>query len=134
MRIATRYSFLACVGVLLLAQSMIAHAQVSIPGITFNPATIPTGGTSQMTIALGNAGAQAANLTLPLTDVLPPGMTVVSIGAGTCSTTQVTAGNGGTSITYAGEAQIPVGGCTIVANVTATATSATTYFTNTIAA
>jgi len=123
---ATRYLFPACVGALLLAQSMLAHAQVSIAAITFAPATIPNGGSSQMTIALGNSTTGAATLVLGMTDVLPPGLKAVTAGAGTCTTSAVSIGNGGGSITYAGESQIPAGGCTIVVSVTANATSATT--------
>jgi uncharacterized protein YhjY with autotransporter beta-barrel domain len=131
---ATRYVLLLCVGVLLLAQAMTARAQVSIAGITFAPTTIPTGGTSRLTIALGNSTTGAATLLQPLTDVFPPGLKAVSIGAGTCTTAGVATGTGGGSVTYGADFSIPAGGCTVVVNVTATATSTTTYYTNTIAA
>src|SRR3954463_7586501 len=105
-----RHLLLACVAVLLFAQHTTSHAQVSVAAITFTPATIPSGGSTRLTIALGNTATGAATLVQPLTDVLPPGMQVVSLGAGSCSTTQVVAT--GSSITYTQQAAIPSGGCT----------------------
>ncbi len=88
-----------------------------------------------MSIAFGNANAVAATLTQNLTDSLPAGMTVGNGGAsGTCTTGAVGATPGSGAVTYAADASIPAGGCTITVNVTARSTTAKTDYTNTIAA
>jgi uncharacterized protein YhjY with autotransporter beta-barrel domain len=125
--------------VLLLARSFLAMGQVATPptvsGITFAPAAIISGGTSQMTISFGNANAVAATLTQTLTDSLPAGMTVGNGGAaGSCTTAAVGATAGSGSVTYAAGAAIPAGGCSITVNVTARTATAKTDYTNTIPA
>jgi uncharacterized repeat protein (TIGR01451 family) len=109
---------------------------VPAPTLTksFSPASIVAGGTSQLTLSLGNTGNAPMVLSSPLTDVLPttPGAMLVATPnglAGTCGGVTATAGSG--SVTMAAGASIPVGGCTIVVNVTATVGGT---YTNTIAA
>ena len=103
--------------------------------LSFAPATIASGATTVLTITLGNANTTAADLDATLTDVLPAGLTVANatIG-GSCATASVGAKAGSTSVTYAAEAGIPAGGCSITVNVTANATGQVTYFTDTIPA
>jgi outer membrane lipase/esterase len=104
-------------------------------GITFSPAAIASGGTSQLQITLGNANAVAAALIQTLTDGLPAGMSVANGGAGgSCTTAAVGAAPGSHSVTYPADTTIPAGGCTITVNVTARSASAKTDYTNTIAA
>ena len=84
----------------------------------FSPNTITSGGTSQLTITLGNTNAAAATLTSALVDTLPVGVVAANptnVG-GTCTGT-VTAVPGGTTITYASGATIPSGGCTLLVDV-----------------
>lgn len=89
----------------------------------FSPAVIPPGGTSTLTIFLGNANASAITLSAALTDTLPtaPGNVVVAAVPNvqkTCpGTVTATAGSG--SVTYASGASIPAGGCSISVDVTA---------------
>jgi uncharacterized protein YhjY with autotransporter beta-barrel domain len=124
----------------LLAHSFVVMGQAAptpptVSGITFSPAAINSGGTSQMSIAFGNANAVAATLTQTLTDSLPSGMTVANGGAaGTCTTGAVGATAGSGTVTYAADASIPAGGCSITVNVTARTATAKTDYTNTIAA
>jgi uncharacterized protein YhjY with autotransporter beta-barrel domain len=132
---------LAIIGcaVILLARTFAAMGQVATPptvsGITFAPAAIAAGGTSQMRISFGNTNAVAAVLTQTLTDVLPAGMTVAAGGAGgTCTTQLVGATTGSGTVTYGGDAAIPAGGCSITVNVTARTTAPKTDYTNTIPA
>ena len=102
-------------------------------GIGFAPASIASGGTSQLRITLGNANAVAAALTQTLVDSLPAGMTIANAGAGgSCTTTAVGAQAGSGAVTYAADATVPAGGCTITVNVTARSTSPKTDYTNTI--
>ncbi|MGH1403812.1 MAG: SdrD B-like domain-containing protein [Alphaproteobacteria bacterium] len=89
----------------------------------FSPSVIAAGGTSTMTIYLGNENDSAITLTSLFTDTLPtaPGNVLV---AGTPNITKtcpgtVTASAGSGTITYANGATIPVGGCTISVDVTA---------------
>lgn len=97
----------------------------SPPSVTkeFSPAVIAAGGTSTMTIYLGNDNDSTITLTSLFTDTLPtaPGNVVV---AGTPNITKtcpgtVTANTGSGTITYANGATIPVNGCTISVDVTA---------------
>jgi uncharacterized repeat protein (TIGR01451 family) len=93
----------------------------------FSPVSIGSGGTSTMTIVLGNTNATAATLTSTLVDTLPtaPGNMVVASSIPTPLSTAcpgtVTAVPGSGTVTYANGATIPAGGCTISVNVTATA-------------
>ncbi len=123
--------------ILMLAGPWLASAQ-TVSSITFAPASIPSGGKSQLTIALGNAivGAGPAILTQTLTDTLPAGLTVANPAAigGTCTVGAVGAAAGGGAITYAADASIPTGGCTIKVSVTATSAARATYYTDSIAA
>jgi uncharacterized protein YhjY with autotransporter beta-barrel domain len=134
-----RLAMLGCAAVL-LARSFLALGQAAptpptVSGITFSPTVIVSGGTSQMTIAFGNANAVGATLTQTLTDSLPAGMTVGNGGAtGTCTTGAVGAATGSGAVTYAAGATIPAGGCSITVNVSARSTAAKTDYTNTIPA
>jgi len=107
------------------------------PTITkqFNPAAIPAGGTSTLTITLGNTNAAAMTLSAALVDTLPtvPGNVVIAAVPNVLKTCPggVTAVAGSGSVTYASGATIPAGGCTISVDVTA---SATGTHNNTIAA
>ncbi len=131
-------AFLSCAALLLIrSPGALAQATTTPPtvSIAFTPATIASGGTSQMQITLGNANAVAAALTQTLTDALPGGMSVANGAAGgSCTTGSVGAAPGSHSVTYGADNTIPAGGCTITVNVTATSSSPKTDFTNTIAA
>ncbi|MFN2274296.1 MAG: sortase domain-bontaining protein [Anaerolineales bacterium] len=85
----------------------------------FSPNTISPGGTSTLTITLGNANGVTATLTAALVDTLPANVAVASTPnvGGTCTGT-VTAFAGASTITYASGATIPSGGCTITVDVT----------------
>lgn len=133
-RALVHLSALAGLGIFLLGLPLGARGQISIPAITFAPATIPSGGTSQLTITLGNSSAATATLARPLTDVFPTGLKIVAVSGGSCTQAAVRAPAGGSSITYAQQATVPAGGCTIAVSVTAAGSSATTYYTDTIAA
>lgn len=134
-----KLAILVC-ATLLLARSFVVMGQAAptpptISGITFSPTAIASGGTSQMTIAFGNANAIAATLVQTLTDTLPAGMTVATAGAtGTCTTGAVGAAAGSGAVTYAADANIPAGGCSITVTVTARSGTAKTDYTNTIPA
>jgi outer membrane lipase/esterase len=122
----------------LLAAPLMALAQTApipptVSSIVFTPATIASGGTSTLSIALGNANATAVTLTAPLTDALPAGLTVASAGGGSCPNAPIAAAGGGT-LSYPTGATIPSGGCTITLSVKATSTSSKTYYTDTIPA
>jgi len=126
---------LAIAGAMLLATPTRAQPSVALG---FAPATIQSGGTSRLTVTLGNTNAAgaAAALTANLIDTLPPGLTVANPAGvgGTCTTGAVGAAPGGKSVTYPSDATIPAGGCTIQVSVTATSTGKNTYFTDSIAA
>jgi len=96
----------------------------------FSPDTIAVGGTSTLTITLGNTNATDATLTAALIDNLPADVVVAAtpnIG-GTCAAADVTAAAGATTITYASGATIPATtGCTISVDVTSTVVSAPTH-------
>lgn len=86
----------------------------------FNPGTIDQGGTSTLTITLGNPNTIALTLASDLTDTLPSNMVVApapNVG-GTCTVGSVTAAAGGNTVVYATGATIPPAGCTITVNVT----------------
>lgn len=100
---------------------------------SFSPGTIAAGGTSTLTINLGNPNTDAAALTATFTDTLPANVLVASAPAigGSCTTASVTAAASGSTITYASGAEIPAGGCTITVAVTSAVSGS---YTNTIAA
>jgi uncharacterized repeat protein (TIGR01451 family) len=125
---------LACAAFLLI-KPVGAVAAVSV-SIAFGPASIQTGGTSRLSITLGNTGAAAAALASTMTDTLPPGLTVANPAGtgGSCTVGAVVAGAGGRSVSYGAGATIPSGGCTIQVNVTGTSTTRNTYYTDSIAA
>jgi outer membrane lipase/esterase len=119
----------------MLPGEALAQAAPSVSSITFSPASIASGTTTTMTVALGNPNATAATLTAALTDTLPPGLTVANgtVG-GSCTAAAVTATTGTRVVSYANGATIPAGGCAISVAVTGTSTTANTYYTNTIPA
>jgi hypothetical protein len=97
---------------------------------SFSPASITAGGSSTLTLILTNPNATVADLTAPLTDTLPIGVTVSGAASTTCSGT-VTAPTGGSTVTLTG-GWIPANGsCTVTVEVTAP--SAGSYF-NSLAA
>jgi outer membrane lipase/esterase len=104
--------------------------------IAFAPATIQTGTTSRLTITLANANAGAAALTAALTDSLPAGLSIANPTAlgGSCTAGALAAAAGGRAVSYAADATIPAGGCTIQVNVTGTSATRNTYYTDSIAA
>jgi len=132
--------FRGCVRVLsalcALGFPLLALAVPPTVQIAFAPATIQTGTTSRLTITLGNANAGAAALTAALTDSLPAGLTIANPTAlgGSCTTGALAATAGGRAVSYAADATIPVGGCTIQVNVTGTSATRNTYYTDSIAA
>jgi uncharacterized protein YhjY with autotransporter beta-barrel domain len=122
---------------LLLAAPLAVFAQAppTVAQISFAPASIQSGATSQLTVAFGNSNAGAATLTNSLTDSLPVGLTLANgTVTGSCSTGSVSAASGGSSFTYAAGATIPGGGCTITVTVKGTTASASTYYTDSIPA
>lgn len=96
----------------------------SVPEVMklFDPVQIAPGGVSTLAIILSNLGTSAAVLTEDLVDQLPPGMTVASGPVppvdGLCTTAPI-APVGGTTVTYPKGAAIPVLGCLVAVNVTA---------------
>ncbi|AFY37216.1 conserved repeat domain protein [[Leptolyngbya] sp. PCC 7376] len=105
------------------------------PSITkaFSPDVINPGGTSTLTLNLGNTNTNPITLTSTLTDTLPTNVAIAStpnIG-GTCTNGDITATAGGGTVTYANGAAIPNGGCTISVDVTSTVSGS---YTNTIPA
>jgi LPXTG-site transpeptidase (sortase) family protein len=99
---------------------------------SFSPSTIASGGTSQLTITLGNSNGVTATLTSALVDTLPANVVVETPNGlgGTCPGA-TSAPAGGSTITYPSGGTIPAGGCTVVVDVTSS--TAGTH-TNTIAA
>ena len=95
---------------------------------SFSPSSIFAGGTSTLTITLGNSNAPDAKLSSPLLDTFGAGYAIDStlVLGGTCASANVTASAGGTSVTYKSGAVIPTGGCTITVRVAASATGTLT--------
>ena len=86
---------------------------------SFNPTTIIPGGTSTMTVTIGNANRDAVTLSAPFTDTYPAGLTNTNPAVTTGTTCLgVTAGNGAGSFTIASGTSIPSGGCVVVLAVT----------------
>ncbi|MBV9407705.1 MAG: hypothetical protein JO164_02710, partial [Candidatus Eremiobacteraeota bacterium] len=100
----------------------------------FSPTSIPSGGTSTLTITIPNTAAGAVALdTMALTDNLPSGVTIATTpnAATTCGAGTATATAGGTSVALSGGTLAANATCTITVSVTA-ATAGT--YTNTIPA
>ncbi|MET0029466.1 MAG: IPTL-CTERM sorting domain-containing protein [Candidatus Thiodiazotropha sp.] len=98
----------------------------------FNPASINTGGTSTLSIVLGNSNPDAITLTSTLVDALPGNVVVQTPnGLATDCPGAVTANPGAIQISYANGAAIPSGGCTISVDVTSAVDGS---YLNTIAA
>lgn len=97
----------------------------------FNPGTIDQGGTSTLTITLGNPNATALTLASDLTDTLPTNVVVAATPnvGGSCAVGSVTAS--GSTVVYAANATIPPAGCTITVDVTSSVAGS---YTNTIKA
>jgi uncharacterized repeat protein (TIGR01451 family) len=88
-------------------------------GETFADTYLASGDDTSLTLTIGNTNGVAISLTSAFTDTLPAGMTIKTAGnTGTCS--GVTASAGAASFTMANGSSIPIGGCTIVVNVTST--------------
>jgi len=85
----------------------------------FNPATINSGGTSNLTITLTNPNSTAAILTAPFTDVFPSGI-VVSGGASTSCGGTLTAPAGSSHITLTGGSIPANGSCKVSLTIAAT--------------
>ena len=98
----------------------------------FSPASIAPGGTSTLTLNLGNANAASITLSSALVDALPGNVVVAAVPnvVKTCPGA-VTAVAGAVSISYASGAAIPPGGCTIAVDVSSAIAG---NYTNTIAA
>jgi len=106
------------------------------PGLvkSFAPSGIPVGGTSTLTITLGNPQSGAATLTADLTDTLPSGLVIAGTpNASTdCASGIVAAVAGSGSVTLDAGAAIPGSGtCTVTVDVTTATVGA---YANTIAA
>ena len=99
---------------------------------TFNPVSIAAGGTSTLTLTLGNSNASAITLSALFADALPGNLFVAATPnvVKTC-TGAVTAVAGAASIAYANNAPIQAGGCTISVDVTS---SVPGVYTNLVAA
>ncbi len=84
----------------------------------FNPGTITTGGTSTLTVTLGNANAAVATLTAPLVDTLPGGVVVANT-----PNANTTCGGAGAIVAVAAASSVTLpAGRTIPANGTCTLT------------
>ena len=101
----------------------------------FSPNTVNPGGTSRLTINLGNANAAGITLNSVFTDNLPAGVTVAAVPniGGSCTLAGITAVAGSAAVSYATGATVAPGGCSIQVDVTA-ANSVGSPYTNTVAA
>ncbi|MBV8750501.1 MAG: DUF11 domain-containing protein, partial [Candidatus Eremiobacteraeota bacterium] len=100
----------------------------------FAPTTIPSGGTSTLTITIPNTASGAINLTgMALTDTLPAGITIAATpnAATTCTGGTVAATAGGTTVALSGGSVNANATCTITVSVTGTIAA---NYTNTIPA
>lgn len=84
----------------------------------FGPAIVLAGAVSTLTITLDNPDAAVADLTAPLTDPLPSGVTVSGNASNTCGGT-LTANAGASSVVLTGGTIPANGSCTITVDVTA---------------
>jgi uncharacterized repeat protein (TIGR01451 family) len=116
---------------MLLLVAVGAQAAVTI-NKTFSPSSMTVGGTSTVTISLGNTGAIAATGTT-FTDTLPGGLVVASPSnvATTCGGT-ASATSGGSTVSLSG-GTIPASGGTCTVTVAVTASTLGNY-TNTLPA
>ena len=97
----------------------------------FSPATVKAGGTSTLTISLGNKASSIANLIAALTDQLPSGMVISGHATTTCGgTVSAISGSGQVMLTGGG---IPANGSCKVTVTVAVKNKCSTY-TNTIPA
>jgi len=89
----------------------------------FNPTQISAGGTSTLTITIGNQSPVANTLTAPLTDTLPSGVLVAPVPnvSTTCGgAVLASAAAGGNTVTLPAGATVGINGsCTVSVNVTA---------------
>lgn len=93
---------------------------------SFNPSSINPGGTSQLTITLGNTNTSAITLTANMDDNLPVSVTATSVNAATTCTAASVDISVNTRIRYLSAATIPSGGCDIVVDVTSNTLGVTT--------
>jgi uncharacterized protein YhjY with autotransporter beta-barrel domain len=122
-----------------LCAASLAIAQTAVPPsvsqITFAPATIQSGATSQLTITLTNPNAAPAVLQQALTDSFPAGLVVATPSAIGGSCPGAAAGAAGRSVTLPAGAAIPAAAsCTVQVNVTGTSTARNTYYADSIGA
>ena len=82
----------------------------------FTPAAAPVPATTTLAIQIGNINTDPSPLTADFTTTLPAGMTLAANASTTCPGT-LTGSTGGSAITLASGAAIPVGGCSISADV-----------------
>lgn len=117
------------------AQATLGVDQPAAPTVqkAFAPSAIDQGGTSKLTITLGNPNATALTLASDLTDTLPANVVVAAAPnvGGTCTVGSMTAAAGGSTVVYAANATIPAAGCTITVDVTSSVAGS---YTNTILA
>ena len=90
----------------------------------FEPAVIAPGGTSRLTVFVGNPNSVAMTLSADLVDTLPTSPGPVTIAAtpalgGTCPAGKVTATAGAASLRLLSGTAVPAGGCTIEVDVSA---------------
>ncbi len=102
---------------------------------SFSPSSMGVGGTSTLTISLGNGNLAGTVLTADLTDALPANLVVapvpnIRVGGG-CTLAKVLAAAGATSVVYQTGGAIPAGGCSLAVDVTSSV--ALTSYSNTIA-
>ncbi|MEO8346301.1 MAG: hypothetical protein ABI607_11465, partial [Betaproteobacteria bacterium] len=81
---------------------------------TILPANIVAGGTSTLTLTLGNSNATAQLLTAAFTDPMPGGVTTTGGNTGTCTGVIVASA----LITVPSGTSIPSGGCSIIVTIT----------------
>ena len=91
----------------------------------FSPAIVVAGAVSTLTITLDNPDAVVADLTAPLTDPLPSGVTVSGNASTTCGGT-LTASAGSSSVVLTGGSIPADGSCTVTVDVIAAASGS--YF------
>ena len=104
------------------------NAAIATLGKTIAPNPITAGGTSTLTITLGNPNATALTLTADFTDPMPAGVTTTSGNTGTCTGVTVAPA----LVTMASGSTIPAGGCTIVVTITSTTPGTVTNTTGTL--
>jgi hypothetical protein len=90
-------------------------------GKAFNPVTINSGGTSNLTITLSNPNSTVATLIAPFTDNFPSGIVVAGGASTTCGGT-LTAVAGSSHVTLTGGAIPANGSCKITLTIAATPT------------